>query len=120
MLVRHINHNGVIVASQLELDKLEGIISLDFLDFVRHNYITASCIEATLTASQLHWTGLIIHMNDSRFPKAVFYGELAKRKCLHGGQWLRYKDVVKRHLKATHIADITKILTRSQSLPWLS
>jgi len=31
-------------------------------------------------------------------------GELAKGKCLHGGQRLRYKDVVKRHLKATHIA----------------
>ena len=29
---------------------------------------------------------------------AVFYG-----KCLHGGQRLRYEDVVKRYLKATHI-----------------
>ena len=42
-------------------------------------------------------------MNDSRFPKAVFYGELAKGKRLLGGQRLRYKDVVKRHIKATHI-----------------
>ena len=25
------------------------------------------------------------------YPKAVFYGELAKGKRLHGGQWLRYK-----------------------------
>ena len=40
-------------------------------------------------------------MNDSRLPKAVFYGELTKGK--RGGQQLRYKDVVKRHLKATHI-----------------
>ena len=62
-----------------------------------------SNIEATLTASQLRWTGHIIRMNDSRLPKAVFYGELAKGKCLRGGQRLRYKDVVKRHLKATHI-----------------
>ena len=36
-------------------------------------------------------------------PKAVFYGELAKGDRLHGGQRLRYKDVVKRHTKATHI-----------------
>ena len=36
-------------------------------------------------------------------PKAVLYGELAKGKRLRGGQRLRYKDVVKRHLKATHI-----------------
>ena len=38
-----------------------------------------------------------------RLPKAVFYGELAKETHLRGGQRLRYKDVVKRHLKATHI-----------------
>ena len=42
-------------------------------------------------------------MNDSRLSKAVFYGKLAKRKRLRGGQRLRYKDVVKRHLKATYI-----------------
>ena len=70
-----------------------------------HGKITfqMSSIEATLTASQLRWTGHIIRMNDSRLPKAVFYGELAKGKRLRGGQRLRYKDVVKRHLKATHI-----------------
>ena len=62
-----------------------------------------SSIEATLTASQLRWTGHIIGMNDSRFLKGVFSGELAKGKRLHGGQRLRYKDVVKRHLKATYI-----------------
>ena len=62
-----------------------------------------SSIEATLTASQLRWTGRIIRMNGSRLPKAVFYGELAKGKRLRGGQRLRYKDVVERHLKATHI-----------------
>ena len=37
-----------------------------------------SSIEATLTASQLRWTGHIISMNDSRLPKAVFYGELTE------------------------------------------
>ena len=63
-----------------------------------------SSIEATLTASQLRWTGHIIRMNDRRLPKTVFHGELAKGKRLRGGQRLRYKNVVKRHLKATHIA----------------
>ena len=62
-----------------------------------------SSIEATLAASQLRWTGHIIRMNDIRLPKAVSYGELTKGKRLRGGQRLRYKDVVKRHLKATHI-----------------
>ena len=62
-----------------------------------------SSIEVTLTASKLRWIGHIIRMNDSRLPKAVFYGELAKGKRLRGGQRLRYKDIVKRHLKTTHI-----------------
>ena len=63
-----------------------------------------SIIESTLTASQLRWTVHIIRMNDGRLPKAVFYGELAtKGKHLRGRQRLRYKDVVKRHLKATNI-----------------
>ena len=64
-----------------------------------------SSIEATVTASQRRWTGhnFIIRMNDSRLPKAVFYGEFAKGKRLSGGQRLRYKDVVKLHLKATYI-----------------
>ena len=63
-----------------------------------------SSIAATLTASQLRWTGHIIRMNDSRFQKAVFYGELAKGKRLRGGQRMRYKDALKRHLEATLIA----------------
>ena len=62
-----------------------------------------SSIEATITASHFRWTVHTIRMNDSRFPKAVFFGEIAKGKRLYGGQRLRYKDVVKRHLKATHI-----------------
>ena len=62
-----------------------------------------SSIEATLTASQLRWTGYIFRMNDSRLPKAVFYGELTKGKRLRRGQRLQYKNLVKRHLKATHI-----------------
>ena len=52
---------------------------------------------------KLRWTGHVIRMNDSKLPKAVFYGELAKGKRLHGGQRVRYKDVGKRHLKAIHI-----------------
>ena len=48
----------------------------------------------------MDWT---YHPYDSRLPKAVFYGELTEGKRLRGGQRLRYKDVVKRHLKATHI-----------------
>ena len=45
----------------------------------------------------------IIHINDSWFLKPVFNGELVKGKRFHCGQRLWYKDVVKWHLKATHI-----------------
>ena len=69
--------------------------------------------EVTLTASQFH--GHINRMNDSRPPKAVVYGELAKGKHLHVGQRLQYKDVVQRHLKATHIAiGIWETLTKDR------
>ena len=62
-----------------------------------------SSIEANLTASQLRWTGHVTRMSSDRLPKAMFYGELSSGKRLRGGQRLRYKDVLKRHLKTTHI-----------------
>ena len=62
-----------------------------------------SSIEAILTAAQLRWTGHVTRMSSDRLPKAVFYGELSSGKRLRGGQRLRYKDVLKRHLKTTHI-----------------
>ena len=73
-----------------------------------------SSIEAILTASQLRWIGHIIRMNDSRLPKAVFYGELTEGKRLRGGQRLRYKDVVKRHLKAHITVDHWETLTKDR------
>ena len=39
-------------------------------------------------------------MPDDRLPKAVFYSELTSGKRKRGGQKLRYRDVLKRHLKA--------------------
>ena len=89
--------------SKVHLRHLRQILRISWKDHIPNVEVlrraNMSSIEATLTASQLRWTGHITRMNDSRFPKAV----LAKGKCLHGGQRLRYKDVVKRHLKATHI-----------------
>ena len=42
-----------------------------------------------------------------RLPKAVFYSELHHGKRSHGGQKLRFKDVLKRHLKKTGISHKT-------------
>ena len=90
-----------------KLSKVRQILRISWKDHIPHAEVlrraNMSSIKAILTASQLRWTGHISRKNDSRLPKAVFYGELAKGKQLHGGQRLRYKDIVKRHQKATHI-----------------
>jgi hypothetical protein len=57
-------------------------------------------MEAILMKSQLRWSGHVSRMTDCRLPKSVFYSELADGKRNRGGQFLRYKDVLKRHLKA--------------------
>ena len=58
-------------------------------------------VEVMLVKSQLRWAGHVVRMPDDRLPKAVFYVELTSGKRKRGGQKLRYKDVLKRHLKAT-------------------
>ena len=84
--------------SKVHLRHLRQILQISWKDHIPNVEVlrraNTSSIEATLTASQLRSTGQIIHMNDSRLPKAVLYGELTKGKRLRGGQRLRYKDVV--------------------------
>ncbi|KAI8440933.1 hypothetical protein MSG28_009230 [Choristoneura fumiferana] len=60
-------------------------------------------IEALLMRRQLRWSGHVLRMDDRRLPKAVLYSELAEGKRKHGGQHLRFKDVLKRHLNACAI-----------------
>ncbi|PFX12058.1 hypothetical protein AWC38_SpisGene24043 [Stylophora pistillata] len=43
----------------------------------------------------------------SRLPKAVFYGKLRKGKRKQGGQKLRFKDVLKRHMKNANVKSET-------------
>ena len=56
-------------------------------------------VEALITALHLRWAGHLRRMPETRLPKAIFYGELANRKRKRGGQKVRYKDVLKRHMK---------------------
>ena len=73
-------------------------------------------VEATLAASQLRWTGHVVRMDDSRIPKALLYGELVNGRRRVGGQKLRYRDVMKRHLKAMDIpTDNWEELARDRS-----
>ena len=57
-------------------------------------------VEEMITTCQLRWTGHVTRMENSRLPKAVFYGELKEGSRKVGAPRLRYKDAFKRHLKS--------------------
>ncbi|XP_063386122.1 uncharacterized protein LOC134672148 [Cydia fagiglandana] len=48
---------------------------------------------------QLRWCGHVSRMSESRVAKRIFYSELQDGKRKPGGQFLRYKDVQKRHMR---------------------
>ena len=56
-------------------------------------------VEEMITTCQLRWTGHVTRMENSRLPKAVFYGELKEGSRKVGAPRLRYKDAFKRQLK---------------------
>lgn len=60
--------------------------------------------EALITASQLLWANHVRHTSDCRHPIVVLYGELSEGRRKRGGQKLRFKDVLKRHMKNTVIS----------------
>ena len=59
---------------------------------------------ALLTKRRLSWLGHVTDMHDGRLPKDILYGELATGSRPRGRHTLRYKDVLKRDLKAGGIA----------------
>ncbi|KAI8499112.1 hypothetical protein Bbelb_228760 [Branchiostoma belcheri] len=60
-------------------------------------------MEAMLMTRQLRWAGHLARMEDSRMPKAVFYGELCQGKRDRGAPRKRFKDQLKRQLIAADI-----------------
>lgn len=56
-------------------------------------------VEAMIISAQLRWSGHVVRMNERRLPKQLLYGELTEGERNIGGQKLRYKDTIKRHLK---------------------
>ncbi len=57
-----------------------------------------------LRQRRLRWLGHVHRMPDGRIPKDLLYGELASGKRPTGRPQLRYRDVVKRDLKAVDIS----------------
>ncbi|XP_063389107.1 tachykinin-like peptides receptor 86C [Cydia fagiglandana] len=86
---------------------LRSILRIKWQDHVPNSEVLRRSgmygMEAILMQRQLRWCGHVLRMDDHRLPKAVLYSELAVGKRKHGGQHLRYKDVLKRHLSACAI-----------------
>ena len=53
--------------------------------------------------SQLRWVGHVARMEDHRLPKIILYGELSSGQRNIGGPKKRYKDSLKKSLRACHI-----------------
>ena len=89
--------------TSIQLRHLRSIMGLTWRDRVYNGEVlqkaSMESVEAMLVKSQLRWAGHVVRMPDDRLPKAVFNGELTSGKRKRGGQKLRYKDVLKRHLK---------------------
>lgn len=60
-------------------------------------------IEAMLLKNQLRWAGHVSRMEDHRLPKIALYGELASGHRDRGAPKKRYKDTLRKSLKACNI-----------------
>ena len=78
-------------------------------DYVSNNEVleraSITSIEAMLLTRQLRWAGHLSRMEDMRLPKAVFYGELYQGKRDRGAPRKRYKDQLRRQLRAADIPE---------------
>ncbi|XP_063616513.1 uncharacterized protein LOC134789795 [Cydia splendana] len=86
---------------------LRKILKIRWSDRVRNTEVLRGAnvggIEVYLMRRQLRWCGHVSRMNDQRVAKRIFYSELEEGKRKQGGQFLRYKDVLKRHMKKCRI-----------------
>ena len=96
------------ILDRFHLRCLRKICGISWRDKVPDTEVLDRCgitgIEALLMKAQLRWAGHIVRMDDSRIPKAVFYSELAAGRRSQGGQYKRYKDVLKATLKSCNIS----------------
>lgn len=88
---------------RFHLKCLRDILNVHWSDRVRNTEVLRRAnvggIEAYLMRRQLRWGGHVSRMSDDRVAKRIFYSELQDGKRKQGGQFLRYKDVLKRHMK---------------------
>ena len=79
---------------------LRSILNIKWHDYVSNEDVLEEAqlpsIESILLKQQLRWAGHVARMEDSRMPKAVFFGELKTGKRNRGAPKKRYKDQLKR------------------------
>ena len=75
-------------------------------------------IECMLIKQQLKWVGHVVRMDDRRFPKQVFYGQLPNAPRKAGGQKLRYKDTVRHNLQRVDIRQDNWEVLASERVVW--
>ena len=105
-------HRHIMALTRLQLRHLRYILNIKWRDHVPdvevlHRAHTVS-VEALVTVAQLRWVGYVQRMANNKLPRAVFYLELSQGKRSHGGQKLRFKDVLKWHMKKTGISHDTR------------
>lgn len=95
------------VLDRFHLKCLRDILNIRWSDRVRNTAVLRRAnvggIEAYLMRRQLRWCGHVSRMSTERVAKRIFYGELQEGKRNQGGQFLRHKDVLKRHMKRCDI-----------------
>ena len=91
--------------------KLRQILKIKWQDLITNNEVLLRAemesIEATITRHQLRWAGHLARMPDNRLPKQVLFSELASGNRPRGAPKRRFKDQLKRTLKATEIDPTT-------------
>jgi hypothetical protein len=55
----------------------------------------ATSRSSLIIRAQLDWSGHVVRISDDRLPKIALYGELQSGTRAQGGQYKRYKDVLK-------------------------
>jgi len=90
---------------------LRQITGIKWQDKIPNTVVLQQCemtgIETLIMQAQLRWSGHLVRMPDTRFPKAIFYSQLSSgsRRCGHPVK--RYKDALKRNLQLCNIDPTT-------------
>lgn len=95
------------ILDRFHLKCLRDILNIKWSDRVRNTDVLRRAgvcgMEAYLMRRQLRWCGHLSRMPHERVAKRIFFSELQDGKRKRGGQFLRYKDVQKRHMKKCNI-----------------